>query len=151
MKQILFIGLIIAVVVGFSWLYDTQHQEHMREFALRAICEANQNAVYSALSNYQQEHGQLPSTLVQLVDNGYVDEERIYCPRYMKQTTKEYYKYSPENFGNPNLLVLSEDVDNHPGGWFLPGKAVEPVIIKTMGDGEIITRVIKETPGSAGG
>jgi hypothetical protein len=142
MKRILLIILIttVALVGGivFLLIYES-HQEDTREYAIRLICKSRQKDIYSALIKYHKEYGQLPSHLAILVKQGYVREKDIYCPARNDDPNTRIYKYLPQNFGDPNLPLISENVENH----YRKGlrlRNLKSAIIETMGDGTTVTR-----------
>ena len=129
----------VTVVLGGSLLVVLlyEDQEETREYARRLLCESKQKAVYSGLSAYHKEHGELPSQLVELVHTGYVRSRDIRCPGTPDDPNNNVYMYFPKNFGDAHAPILSERWANHPlkrsrRKW---GK---PVRIQTMGDGTVL-------------
>ena len=141
MKRILVISLItIAAVIGIWFLLVGNCGHGKIELALQAVCGSYQKQLYSALAKYHEEHAVLPSKLAVLVQQGYVSEEIIHCPTRTGSPSTRLYKYFPENFGSPGLVVISESVENHAGKGLRLSDNVQPVIIETMGDGTIKKR-----------
>ena len=129
----------VTVVLGASILVVVLHcdQEETREYALRLICKSKQKAVYSALSAYHKEHGELPSQLVELVHTGYVGSRDIRCGETPDDPNNKVYMYFLKNFGDANAPIISEAWGNHPSKRSRP-KRGNPVRIQTMGDGTVL-------------
>jgi hypothetical protein len=143
MKRILFI-IVATVALGggilFLLIYDPRQGDTL-EHGRRLMCETKQKGIYSALIKYRQEYARAPSDLEILVQEGYLREKDIYCSTPADEMNTRLYKYFPTNFGEPNLPVISENVENHSGkGARL--KNLRPAIIETMGDGTIVTKNI---------
>lgn len=146
MKRIVFIASVTIVLAGGIILLlgpYYYHQDDALEHARRLVCQNNQKSIYSALLQYRKKNATTPSDLKTLIQNDYIHEEVIYCPSYPGGPNIQAYEYYPDNFGDPNLPLISENVDNH-SGRVLRLKRRRPVIIQTMGDGTIITRNVEE-------
>jgi hypothetical protein len=145
MKRIVLIASVTIVLAGgILWLLAPDyHQDDALEHARRLLCKNNQKSIYSALLQYHKKNGAFPPDLKTLIQNEYIREEDIYCPNYPGVPNIQAYEYYPDNFGDPNLPLISEGIDNHSGRG-LRLKRRRPVIIQTMGDGTIIMLNIEE-------
>ena len=145
MKRIVLIASVTIVLAGgILWLLAPDyHQDDALEHARRLLCKNNQKSIYSALLQYHKKNGANPPDLKTLIQNEYIREEDIYCPNYPGGPNIKAYEYNPDNFGNPNLPLISESITNHSGRG-LRLKRLRPVIIQTMGDGTIITLNVEE-------
>jgi len=95
------------------------------ELAKEAHCGANQRIIYLAIGKYKEKYGEVPQTLQELVEEGLVDSNQLYCPC----STREPYTYFPKHYGDPTRTLLSERKDNH-----------KMTVIETMGDGRVVDR-----------
>ena len=149
-----FIRLAIIVWVFFTIIFLIESYPHMLyndhiEIARRVQCETSQQIIYKALLEYHKSFNRLPSELDTLCDEGYLAEEYICCPMnprrffLQKPYPKVKYEYYPENFGDPNLPILSEPVTIH-WGEGLRLRKLQPIIHQIMGDGkknEIVPKI----------
>ena len=145
MKRIAFIASVTIVLAGgILWLLAPDyHQDDALEHARRLVCQNNQKSIYSALLQYRKKNGVLPSDLKALIQNDYISKKDVCCPSYTGGPNIQVYEYYPDNFGDPNLPLISDKVDNHSGRG-LRLKKRRPAIIQTMGDGTIITLNVEE-------
>ena len=127
------------------------------ELARRTGCGAKQHRLYFLLEEYKKAHGELPSTLSQLVDEKYMRMKNLlfcpeassgwigrsyYGPHPSSDENIRLYEYFPENYGDPNSVLISESEENHSQGLIL--MYIQPVVIQTMGNGVTITRKLCE-------
>ncbi|MGB2807096.1 MAG: DUF1559 domain-containing protein [Sedimentisphaerales bacterium] len=145
MKRIAFIASVTIVLAGCILLLLScdAHQDDALEHARRLVCQNNQKSIYSALLQYHKKNETLPPDLKTLIQNKYIREKDVYCPSNPDSPNIQAYEYYPDNFGDPNLPLISENVDNHSGRG-LRLKRHRPAIIQTMGDGTIITLNVEE-------
>lgn len=145
MKRIVFIASVTIVLGGgiLLLLAPDHHQDDAMEHARRLVCQNNQKSIYSALLQHRKKNGVLPPDLKTLIQNEYIPEKDIYCPSHPNGPNILAYEYYPDNFGDPNLSLISDKVDNHSGRG-LRLKKRRPVIIHTMSDGTIITLNVEE-------
>ncbi len=143
MKKLIFLISFIIIAVGAVvlflstdaiWDYDVEN-------ARRLSCQVKQERIYSALNKYYTQHKRLPSELRTLVQQGYIQKDIIYCPSHCRDLKAKPYKYFPKNFGDPNLPLISESIENH-NGKRLRLKKLRPVVIETMGDGTTKIRTL---------
>jgi len=99
----------------------------------------NQKSIYLGLKKYYGDHDELPSNLLALAEQDYIEEREFYCPVPPEKADIRFYQYYPDNWGNPELPLISENFDNH-AGKRLRLRNIKPVIIQTMGDGTIARR-----------
>jgi len=144
-RFIVIILLTIIIVGGILWFLTYEpHQDDTVEYASRLICKKNQEAIYTALLKYREDHGILPPDLKSLLSQGYANKESLYCPASSSGPNAISYRYHPENFGKPNLPIISESPQNH-SGKRLRLRKLKPVVIETMGDGKIVIRQIEQS------
>jgi hypothetical protein len=134
---ILLLSLIIVVLTNTGWCYF--FDDDTVEMSRRITCESNQKKLYLAIENYNNKYGQMPQDLPILVDEGLVLEQDIYCPPLPRSTEMLRYIYVPDNYGNPEKIIISDMANNH-GCKKLRLKKLKPIIIETMGDGNMVSR-----------
>lgn len=131
----------IAAVLSYTLIRDFFKEEDFR----RIKCQANQRVIYITLLEYKKINNELPKNLSVLANEGFIEENFIYCPSKPKIPDKEKYYdkfaylYYPENFGKKGKALISEDINNH------FGEGLQPVIHQVMGDGEMVTKIIDKS------
>jgi hypothetical protein len=158
MKRFLLVVLVTMLLAGTMFCFLGTGLGHVIsddtvELARRTGCGAKQHRLYLLLEEYKKSHGELPSTLSQLVDEKYMRMKNLlFCPEassgwigrsyYGPQPSSDenirLYEYFPENYGDPNSVLISESEKNHSQGLIL--MYIQPVVIQTMGNGVTITR-----------
>lgn len=141
MRRIVLIACLTIAIVGailFLLTYEP-HRDDAVELVSRIVCQNRQKLLYSALLKYHEDHRVLPPSLTSLVLDGYIKKEDLFCPEPAADPNVLLYKYSPENFGEPNLPLIFESSQNH-SGKKLRLKKLRPVTIQTMGDGKTIVQ-----------
>ncbi len=136
-----FYALIIIIILFFiSITTINPFDDDSIELARRVQCASNQYQIYRALKCYHDDFEKLPDNLMTLAQAGHLDEGYQYCPskprRFptQKPKPKGIYEYYPDNYGDPNLPLISEPLSNH-WGEGLRLNRVEPIINQIMGDG----------------
>ena len=103
-------------------------------------CASNQQIIYWQLVEFQNDNNKLPDDLKVLVEKGYITEDKLYCPNVRRLKDRdgkrsEYaYFYYPENFGDKDKVLISENIHNHYGQG-LRLIYCQPVVNEVMGDG----------------
>lgn len=134
------ICLIILYGICFVGTLPDPFSDDSLEIARRLQCEVNQLHIYKAIEEYYNSFDRLPHELRTLYEEGYLVERDLYCPNkprrlfLQKPSPKVKYEYYPENFGDPNLPLISEPITNH-WGEGIRLKRLTPVVNQIMGDG----------------
>ena len=137
MKRIILLilsAILIAVVVSLM-LFDFVTKSDLA-YAKQIICKTNQKKIYSALLKYNEEYETMPSELKVLVQPGYLLEDNLHCPFSVVGSNLPSYKYFPQNFGDPNLILLSDKICHT--------NKNQQVFIQIFGDGSIVVDVNSE-------
>ena len=128
----------IVLIFGNTGWYHLFNDDAY-EMGWRLSCMANQMLIHTALVEYQKEYNALPDDLTVLAEKEYIDEKMLFCPNVSKlkdpENKKEYaYLYYPENFGDKEKILISENIHNHFGPP-LRLKNRQPIVNQIMGDG----------------
>ncbi|MHB9070609.1 MAG: hypothetical protein ACYC54_09605 [Sedimentisphaerales bacterium] len=131
--------LVVFLMLNTGWCYLLN--DDTIEMASRIACQSQQKKIYQALKKYNEFYHKLPLNLVELVDKDFIEEKDLYYSSLVEKGIR-LYRYMPENFDNQNAPIISDDINNH-GNNKLRLKKLRPVIIETMGNGEIVVKEIK--------
>jgi hypothetical protein len=139
-ENIPLITLVVLVLIGICIFFFSIYEPYQCdtvESARRIVCENNQKNIYLALKDYKNNHGTLPENLETLVQENYISQDNLLCPALPKDPNIRHYIYMPDNFGDENLPIISENYINH-SSFNVKIKKIKPVVIQTMGDGNVI-------------
>ncbi len=128
-------AILIAVVISLIF-FDFVNRSDVT-YAKQIICKANQKKIYSALLKYNEEYEIIPSGLKVLVQQGYLSEDNLYCPFALADSNLPSYKYFPQNFGDPNLILISDKISHM--------NKNQQVFIQTFGDGRAVININSES------
>jgi len=98
-------GVLIVCIVLLSMQFRA-HEADKVEYASRLVSRAAQKKVFSAVARHVEENGKAPERLDILTQTGYLSARDILAPRVLHTRPEHPFNYRPENYGDPNALLL---------------------------------------------
>lgn len=101
-----------------------------RVFTSVSDCAERQKGLYGYIEAYRTKHGKLPDSKNTLINDDTGSMHFTTCP------LGSSYRIYPENYGNPNVVFISEAQNKHSNTLSLWIRGIKPCV-QTMGDGTI--------------
>jgi competence protein ComGC len=121
--------LVLGTGIGYWLSDDTQ------ELARRVTTSTRMKQIYTAISRYNKDHDSIPRQLEELVGAGYIEKDNVYSYSH-KGIMASPLRYFPDRFGDPNSILLSENVKDIKA-LHLRLRSVKLGLVQMKGDGVI--------------
>lgn len=106
-------------------------------FESASKCAHNQKNLYLSMKHYLETNDKLPDDIWDIQSTDNVPFLFFRCTLKDKYPNKNLsYKVFPENYGNPDKVLIAESTNKHKGTFMLWFRDIHPQV-QTMGDGTI--------------
>ena len=115
--------------VPFDLICDTSTKEN-EVYSSVSVCADKQKELYGYIEAYRLKHGKVPESIEILLN------DTPECSRFTSCSLGPSYIIHPENYGNPDAVLISEAQNKHSNTFSLWIRGIKPCV-QTMGDGTI--------------